>query len=155
MLNKLCKVFVCACAAGCCSLYINKHQQNALCELCNTWCCLFSTLIENFKLCFSAAAGIVLKFWAQRALCSYKIVLIKKCNNEQVSDVLSRILAELCLKMFSFCNKIAESLGLCSQTPINFWCVSSSDEVINIIFILYFKPPLRPKTFPRHCTMLR
>jgi len=37
---------------------------------------IFSS-IENMRLCFSAKAGIVLKFWAKLASCSYKFVLIK------------------------------------------------------------------------------
>jgi len=38
-------------------------KKNALYELYDTCCCLFTTLIENLRVCSSAEAGIILNLF--------------------------------------------------------------------------------------------
>jgi len=43
-------------------------KENALCDLTALAAVLFTTLIENLRLCYSAETGVVLKFWAKMSL---------------------------------------------------------------------------------------
>jgi len=62
-------------------LYVNKYE---LSNIHFTNCAalaavLLITLIKNFRLCSSAEAGIVLKFWAKMILLFLKLFFWKKC----------------------------------------------------------------------------
>jgi len=61
---------------------VNKREAKCTANCAMLAAVLFTTLIENLRLCSSAEAGIVLNLFLnceqKRASCSYKIVFIKK-----------------------------------------------------------------------------
>jgi len=83
--DKQYEVYVCACAAGSSVVYTRiSMKKNALSELCGTFFCFdhyFNWKFETLFFCRGwIALNLFLNFEQKWASCSYKIILIKKCN---------------------------------------------------------------------------